>query len=136
MSNFYFSPRGCFVRFLRRKSPNEIKGAIDPPSQSGFGLVALWSNAHEAGHGASHHFDRLNVWLTQRRILGIGSHPNHEAAASADRTAHASSHNEAQAPRGRYNVERLIAKQAPTLRLPSLCDDHCRLPENSLVQHP
>jgi hypothetical protein len=45
-------------------------------------MVALRSDAHEAGHGASRHFDRLNVRLGQRRILGAGSDPNHEAPTS------------------------------------------------------
>jgi hypothetical protein len=29
-------------------------------------------DAHEAGNGASRHFDRLKAELAQRRIIGIG----------------------------------------------------------------
>jgi predicted Zn-dependent protease len=36
-------------------------------------VVTLWSDAHEASHGASRHFDRLNVRLAQQRIMSIGS---------------------------------------------------------------
>jgi 3-hydroxyisobutyrate dehydrogenase-like beta-hydroxyacid dehydrogenase len=45
---------------------------------SALGLLAAVDDAHEAGHGASRHFDLLNVRLAQRRILGAGSHPNHD----------------------------------------------------------
>ena len=37
--------------------------------------------------------------------------------------------------RGRYNVERLIAKHGADMRLPDLSGDHRRLPESPLVQH-